>query len=413
MTGRGLALLVGAVLVTGVARLIGVAELYVVAAAALVLLVLAVVVTRLSSGAVAVRRTVSVPRLHVGHTADVTVELRNAARLPAPLLLAEDDCHPSLATSTRVVIAGLRPGQTTGFRYPVQGSIRGRWTVGPLTMRVRDPFGLAERVRRDRTRTDVVVYPVVEPLGGGSVDGAHHGSGTSRTRRLFTTGDEFYTMREYVQGDDLRQVHWPSTAHRQTLMVRQQEQAWEARATVFVDTRTAAHVGGGADSTLERAVSVAASTLRELSRAGYGLRLATPDETRVPPDATWQALLDRLAELRASRVPTLQPALEPLRADGRAGLLLAILGTVPGNEPIAGTADVRALVRAGHGYGGRTAIVCMDSARGPSAARAHELVAFLAASRWRAVTLDTAEPLADAWKVLTGSTARVRRPTPT
>lgn len=409
MTGRGLALLVGAVLVTGVARLIGVAELYVVAAAAIVLLVLAVVVVRMSSGAVIVRRRVSVPRLHVGHTAEVVVELRNAARLPAPLLLAEDDCHPSLGTATRVVVPGLSSGQTTGFRYPVTGSVRGRWTVGPMTIRVRDPFGLAERARRDTTRTDVVVYPVVEPLGGGSVEGAHHGSGTSRTRRLFTTGDEFFTMREYVQGDDLRQVHWPSTAHRQTLMVRQQEQAWEARATVFLDTRAAAHVGGGAESTLERAVSVAASSLRELSRAGYGLRLVTPDDTRVPPDATWQVLFDQLAELHVSRVHALGPALEPLRADGRSGLLLSVLGPLSGGGDVAAAPDVRALLRAGRSYGGRATIVCQDAARGSSSASARDLTNVLAANRWRATTLDTAEPIAAAWTALTSAAGQARR----
>ena len=68
-------------------------------------------------------------------------------------------------------------------------------------------------------------------------------------------GDDFYALRDYVVGDDLRRVHWPSTARHDELMVRQDEMPWQGRATVLLDVRRAAHTA----ASLELAVSAAAS----------------------------------------------------------------------------------------------------------------------------------------------------------
>nr|MBA2529185.1 DUF58 domain-containing protein [Euzebyales bacterium] len=259
ITRRGVHLLLGALALYGVGRFLGVAELYVVAAACAALVVTGVAAVRLSTATISARRSLSSDRIPSGGTSDVVLELRNDARLPAALLLVEEDCHHGLASTPRFVVPGLAAGRSVTLRYTLTGGSRGRYPVGPLRVRVRDPFGVAQRVRRYRSTAEVVVYPRIEPLPKGSIAGMHHGSGASDIRRLFTTGEEFYTMREYVTGDDLRQVHWPSTAHRQTLMVRQQEQPWQAEATVFCDARVAAHHDRGPDSSLEKSVAVAAS----------------------------------------------------------------------------------------------------------------------------------------------------------
>jgi uncharacterized protein (DUF58 family) len=404
VTPRGITLLVGAVLVVATGRLLGIAELYVVGAAAAALVVVSVLAARLASATVAARRSAS-RRLLVGAEGDVRLELRNESRLPAALLLVEDRCHPSLAPSPRFVVSGLRPGRTLVLTYPIAGTVRGRYPTGPLVVRVRDPFGLAERVRRYTATSEVLVYPKVEPLGPGPVRGQHRGSGASEKRRLYAAGDEFYTMREYVQGDDLRQVHWPSTAHRQKLMVRQQEMPWQAEATVLCDTRAAAHVGVGADSTLEKAVSVAASMLWHLAERAYTLRLVTAADTRPAGAEPWEVLLERLAELRASRVATLVPALTQL-AEGGEGLLVAVLAPPPGAAELTSSSDVRALLQAGRGYGGRVALVTYDPGRRTSAERARAFVHLLANRGWKAATVAVDESLAGPWSAL----ARTRVP---
>jgi len=391
--------LAGAIVLVALGRLLGVAELYVVAAAAGVLVAAGIIAVRTSSASVAARRTLPSSRLLVGGTGEVVLELHNETRLPATLLLVEDECPVSLADSPRFVLGGLRPGRTAALRYPLTPTARGRHKVGPLTVRVRDPFGLAERVRRYRTTNEIIVYPRVESLSAESARGAHRGTGSSETRRVFTSGDEFYTMREYVQGDDLRQVHWPSTAHRQTLMIRQQEMPWQAQATIFCDTRETAHVGVGAASTLERGVSAAASTLWHLADRRYSLRLATEESGRAPTVEPWDVLLDRLALVQPSRVRGLGPALQALRGSGGEGLLVAVLAP-PATDDLMASPDVRALLRTGRGYGGRIALVVVDPERVPSAVRGGALVNLLRANRWQAATLGSGQPLAEPWRSL-------------
>lgn len=404
MTTRGLGLLAGAGLLLAAGRLLGIAELYVVGAAAAALVAASLVAARLASATVAARRSASKRLLVDGH-GDVLLELRNESRVPATLLLVEDRCDPSLAENARFVVPGLRPGRSLALSYRITGTIRGRYRTGPLVVRVRDPFGLAERVRRYTATSEVLVYPRVEALGPGPIRGQHRGTGASDSRRVYAAGEEFYTMREYVRGDDLRLVHWPSTAHRQTLMVRQQEMPWQAQATVFCDARAAAHLGSGADSTLEKAVSVAASVLSHLAERGYGLRLVTEGDLKPPGNQPWGALLDRLAELRASRATSLAPALGGVRENGE-GLLVAVLAPPPGTGELAGGADVRALLGAGRSYGARIALVTVDPGRRLSADRARSLVRLLAARGWRASVVAVDEPLAGPWQALSASPRR-------
>lgn len=399
MTPRGVAILAGAVLVIAVGRLLGVAELYVVGAATGALVIVAWIVARFASANVVARRTLSGTRLLAGGSVGVNLEVRNASRLPATLLLVEDRCPPSLGSSPRFVVPGLRPAQTQALPYRLTGTVRGRYAVGPVTIRVRDPFGLAERVRRYHRTDEVLVYPVIETLPRLPGGGIHRGSGSSNRRRLYAAGDEFYTMREYAQGDDLRQVHWPSTAHRQKLMVRQQELAWQAQATILCDARALAHRGMGPHSTLERTISATASVLWHLADQGYSLRLATDETKQPPPVERWGVLLDRLAELRPGRATALNAALERLRGSGE-GLLWAILAPPPGEEDLGTSPEVRALLRAGRAYSGRMAIVTVDRGRRLSFERGTSLARLLNASGWRAAALALDEPLVDVWRSL-------------
>ena len=204
ITRRGGLLVFGAAGLWALGRFLGVAELYVVAVATVALVVCAVVAVRIATANVSVRRTVAPTRVLAGGSAEVKLELRNDARLPAALLLVEDACSTALTTPPRFIVPGLGAGRTTPVRYPINGASRGRYTVGPMRLRVRDPFGLAQRIRRYQSREEIVVYPYIEPLEDPPAPGSHTGSGSSAIRRLFNTGDEFYTMREYVVGDDLR-----------------------------------------------------------------------------------------------------------------------------------------------------------------------------------------------------------------
>lgn len=402
VTARGAALLVGSGLLWLLGRTLGVTELFVVAVASGALVALSAVAVRLSSKNVALRRRVEHSRLPAGATTDVTVQLRNDARLPVSLLLVEDICPPALGAPQpppRGVVAGLGPGQSASLRYTVRASSRGRHPLGPLRVRTRDPFGLTERIRRYPSTDEVVVHPRVEGLTGDLVAGTDRSQEVRDARRLLNAGDEFYALREYVTGDDLRHVHWPATAHRGTLMVRQREQPWLHEAMVFCDTRASAHRGSGADSTLEKAISGTASVLCHLAERGYDVRLATDADARLPARAQCNALLDRLADLEASSVDSLAPALSRLRACSARGLLAAVVAPPPGKRPVDEDPDVRALLRVGRGFRGRLGIVVESGSPRPGT-RGHELAGLLRAAGWRATALGPHEALAAHWHEL-------------
>jgi uncharacterized protein (DUF58 family) len=87
------------------------------------------------------------------------------------------------------------------------------------------------------------------------------------------TGEDFYALRAYQQGDDLRRVHWPSTARRDEIMIRQNEVPWQGRATIVLDLRARLHT----DASLEAAVSAAASVITACWQHGSVVRLVTTD----------------------------------------------------------------------------------------------------------------------------------------
>ncbi|MGI9018350.1 MAG: DUF58 domain-containing protein [Euzebya sp.] len=400
VTSRGITLLAAAVLAWLAGRTLGIGELYAVAVAAAAVVGLGVLYVRLTTSSVSARRQVATQRVVAGANLDALVELRNDARLPSPTLLISENLPGAMAAAghtergeARFVVGGLGPGRVASARYTAIATTRGRYQLGPVKVRVRDPFGVAERTRRYTQTHDVLVYPRIEPLPAAPVRGAHMGSGSSDTRRVFSTGDDFYTMREYVNGDDLRRVHWPSTAHRQTLMVRQMEQPWQAHATVYLDARRVAH-GTGPTGTLEKAVSVAASMVYHLADAGYAMRLVTDGTAgRIGPQS-WESALDKLAILEPSENAGLAPSVAAAR--GGEGLFVGILGVPSGREDLASHPDMRSLFGV-RGFGQRMALVVSQSGD----PRGSLMAALLRGAGWQATTVAPSQPLTAAWQELT------------
>lgn len=415
-TRRGAALLLTGVLLSVLARLLGVAALMIVSVAGVALVGLALVGVRLGTRALTVQRQVSAARLPWGGTATVALTLRNGARLPTGVLLLDDESPAGLTIEPpRFLCPSLRPGGAVTVRYHLEGVARGRHRIGPLRVGIRDPFGLAERIWRSTAHHELVVYPQVEALSARPAHGAHRGTGASEDRRLLETGDEFYGLREYTTGDDVRRIHWPTSARQATLMIRQQEQPWDSRATVFCDTRAGLHGGAGSSPTLESAISAAASIIWHLADRRFELRLVTETDVRLPAPAHWSLLLDRLAELTPSPMAHSAPAVTRLRESG-GGLLVAVLAP-PAPAPagaIGADPDLRALLAAGRTFSRRLALVTTPASPRSGGARrnghraAEELTTTLQASGWRAATLPAETPTAEAWAGLTAPLARRR-----
>ncbi|MEP6696989.1 MAG: DUF58 domain-containing protein [Pseudonocardiales bacterium] len=265
----------------------------------------------------------------VGQRSAVVLRLENVSRLPTGLLLMEDTLPYSLGGRPRFVLDRVRPRGVRSVQYPVRADVRGRYVIGPLSVQLTDPFGMVELTRSFSSVDTLTVTPVVHPLPPVRLGGDWAGGGDSRARSVATQGEDDAATREYHQGDDLRKVHWRSTARVGELMVRREEQPWQSRAAVALDTRASAHRGDGPGSSFEWAVSAAASVAVHLAHDGYSLRLLTDSATdlNAPRGAnTAGLLLDHLSEVRASNRRTIAPVVDVLRRTSGEGMVVAVLG---------------------------------------------------------------------------------------
>jgi uncharacterized protein (DUF58 family) len=216
-----------------------------------------------------VRRSVSPVDVPVGTPATVELALRNEGRMPAGLLLLEDRIPYVLGHRPRFVVDRVSPNWRRTVKYQIKSDVRGLYQVGPLMLTVADPFGLVETSRLFAESQSLLVTPRVQRLPAVRLGIDRAGSGENRPRAIAAAGEEDATVREYRDGDDLRRVHWRSTARRGSLMVRREEQPWQSRCALFLDARTTSHQGHGPSSSLEWAVSATASIGMDVIRRGY------------------------------------------------------------------------------------------------------------------------------------------------
>ncbi|WP_354639677.1 DUF58 domain-containing protein [Kitasatospora camelliae] len=284
---------------------------------------------------VASGRRLTPHRVPAGQEARVNLRLDNVSRVPTGLLLLEDKVPYVLGPRPRFVLDRVEPHGYREVSYRVRSDLRGRYPLGPLQLRLADPFGMCELTRSFAAADTLTVVPQVQPLAPVRLPGDWSGQGESNAHAMALAGDDDVIPREYRHGDDLRRVHWKSTARYGELMVRREEQPLTARATVLLDTRETGHRGSGPASSFEWAVSCAASVGVHLIERGYRTRLLTDTGVTVPEPGTATAgvaeaaglLLDSLAVVEQSDGGGLGRAEEALRLGGE-GLLVAILGTL-------------------------------------------------------------------------------------
>jgi uncharacterized protein (DUF58 family) len=349
-------------------------------------------------------RSVDPARVQVGSPARVMLRLSNLSRLPTGTLMLEDRLPYALGSRPRLVLERLGGQRASTVAYNVRAEVRGRYDVGPLVIRLTDPFGLCELSRSFATIGKLTVIPQLVTLPNVRLVGAYAGSGESRARSVAVHGEDDVATREYRHGDDLRRVHWRSTARTGELMVRREEQPWESRATVVLDTRKTGHRGEGPTSSFEWAVSAAASVALHLRHSGYRLRLVTGGAggAGADVDATERdgegAVLDSLADVNLSAASDITTLIDRVRRRADGGVIIAVLGGLSVAEAEAlgalranGATCVALLVDAS------TWLTMPDDARAQAAADHEASATVLLRSGWRVVGVEHGSSIASLW----------------
>ena len=246
--------------------------------------------------------------LSAGSTARLNVRLENAAgAVRGPLQLELTAANRTLRLQPeRVarVIGVLLPSEELSFSLSFPCRARGWHEVSAVDITAGDPLGLFAARLRVGDAAELLALPRADHLaatqaGGG---GRQQQAGERTTRA--GEGTEFHSVREYVPGDELRRVHWATTARLGRLAVREWEQTWSGAAAILLDLDRGAARGEGLDATTETVIYVGASLTRTALSAGGTCLLATRGDRRVahPPErgeSHERRILVDLADLQA------------------------------------------------------------------------------------------------------------------
>lgn len=303
-------------------RLVAIDEAFLAGATIAVLVVLAALGVALVRLRLDVARELHPARVHAGTSSTVVLEVRNRGRRRTPVLTLVD--RVSGTSGAHLGVAPLEREAATGASYDLPTERRGLLRVGPLEVHVTDPFGLAQAKVQVTGVSELTVYPAIDDVAPVPMSsGTDPHAGRDLRSNLSPAGEEFFALREYVVGDDLRRVHWASTARRDHLLVRQDELPWQGRATCFLDTRA----GYRSADSLEPAVRAAASLVHAGRRRNQQLRLVTADGTDsgfAASNAEVEAIMERLAVVEATTHRDLGPALDRLGRNAGGTLVLLV-----------------------------------------------------------------------------------------
>lgn len=297
----GLSLLV----LLGFAFLTGIRPAYALAYALGLLFLTAWAWPRHAARGIAVRRTLDAGTPTVGEAFEERFEVSGSGRLPAPWVEVEDLSR----------IPGYQPGRiiSIGRRGRVSWTARGIYrargwvTFGPTRLRVREPFGLFEKQVRLGQRHQVLVHPRVRPIPALMTPAVQPSGAAQRMGSWADYPPETGGVREYLPGDAYGRIHWPLSQRHRQLMSKTFEQPLTADLWIVLDLDRSIHSGQGEESSLEYAVSLAASVAIQVHQLGRRVGLVANDAraTFLEPHRVARqdrVLLDYLAVARADGI---------------------------------------------------------------------------------------------------------------
>jgi uncharacterized protein (DUF58 family) len=236
------------------------------------LLVITYASSRLSTRAICVRRRTTG---HVYEDEQVQVELdvSNTGRLPRFLLDVNDRLPAFLAAEGEhdFMVPTIWPGEHAVLTYQAHPLKRGVYAWDCLDVSASDPFGIFQRFDPFHVKGEAVVYPRPLELDGnlGRAGVETRGLATGERSRGAEAGLDFYGIRDYQPGDELRRIHWPATAHHGRLTVVEFDRGASENVVCVLDTLAGTEYGAGIDTSLEVGVRAAASLLHwALAREG-------------------------------------------------------------------------------------------------------------------------------------------------
>jgi uncharacterized protein (DUF58 family) len=266
-------------------------------------------------------RVVVPERVRAGRSARSVLTITNTGRRRTAGGIALEKFGES---QLAIEVPSLEPNESVTITTELPTSHRGVFRVGPLDVTRADPFGLVRSGEADEGITNLWVHPVVHRLEPFPVGIARDLEGPESGEAL-EGGVTFHTLRDYVRGDDLRQIHWRSSARSNKLMVRHNVDTNQPRSLVVLDTRAASYTA----EAFEDAVRAAASIVVASMSRSFEFRLLTTDGKELNQQMPPGLIMDRLAEISPSFRGNIEETLDTVRSDLGGVSMALITGAIP------------------------------------------------------------------------------------
>jgi uncharacterized protein (DUF58 family) len=406
LTGRGRAFVSVGLAIVIVAMLTGQRDIMRIGLLVLLLPIVAAVLVARARLRMSCERHVEPAQVPLGSPLRGRLVLGQEGRLPAGILMLEDAVPADLGSRPRFLVDRADLSWRREVEYPLLGRVRGRFHTGPLMVRTTDPFGLVRLDRRFVATSEVMITPQVFPLPAMRAAGGAGSAGEARPHRIGVVGQDDALVREYRQGDDVRRIHWRSTARLGDLMVRREEQAWDPSASIILDSRARAHAGPGMHSSLEWAISAAASVAIHFLSDGFSVEIYEADGSmRIGgslgqhSSASGEVVLNRLTDLRPRSTHSLHYAVESAGVDQPSQLVVAIMGRLTSE-------DANVLLRARRNRAHGLAMLLdvdsfAESTAEPGWKSQHESAAeLLRENQWRVIEVTRGMGVPETWAAL-------------
>jgi uncharacterized protein (DUF58 family) len=235
-------------------------------------------------------------RAEVGGQIEERLTLENTSWLPKLWLEIRDHSTLIGRRGNRVVTLGSYGRRSFSLTTPCM--VRGEFTLGPVMVVSGDPFGLFRRQRLLDISGKVIVYPAIAHLHSfGRLRGELPGGNAQTQRTPFATPNAA-GVREYQPGDGMNRIHWLSSARQGRLMVKEFDLDPLSDVWLVLDLDDQVQAGTGQDSTVECAVSIAASLASYFTRQQRQIGLIT--QRQVLPTDRGERQLGKLLDLLAS-----------------------------------------------------------------------------------------------------------------
>lgn len=268
--------------------------------------------------------------------------LTNTSRLGVPWVEIEDHSDLPGYQASRVEAIGGRQSRRWDARSVCRR--RGLYTLGPVTLRTGDPFGVFLTQWEQPATRSFLVYPPIYELSGltlprGTVSGSSRSS--FRTQQVTTNAA---TVREYLPGDSLNRLHWPSTARMGKLMVKEFDLEPSGNLWIVLDLDRNVHIGSGDEASLEYGVKLAGSLAYKVlgENKAVGLVAYGKEVAIIQPDRGLRQLrriLEALAMAQAGGYP-LPRLLQAISSSLGRGMTVAVITPSADTTWIVGLADI-------------------------------------------------------------------------